>query len=569
MLIYGSTSNYSLRYYKFGSDFDETSVEKYTADLIDSKIHERELDIQQLCYDLYSTPSLLHDGAAILNQNIEAQITDVKKLAFTAITGLNFSITAPTLQNPSLVSGGSLTLGTTYYYRCTALDSYGETAGSNEKSMITTTGNLSVQHKWTTPSNAISFRVYRGTSSLGQDRYYAITTSYISAPTGPTTSVGGTGGTLPIGTYYYIVTALDTYTESIGSTEVTATITNVGQKPTISWNAVTGATKYRIYRGTISGGENKYYEETAPTVSHTDDGTGGTTGSVPTNCTTTFIDTGATPTATGVTAPTYALGILSGKTAVKVDSASGFTSGGNFIITDGTNTETKIIDSIVGLVINLTTALSNNYVKRNTLIAAKSSTWTDNTTSKYVYPTDTAYRLGLGTTTPGGVLDIQGSLSASGDQFAFKLSSSITSSSADAYGLSIAPTLAPPNTKSAYIAYVSPTINAPTGGAVNSYGLYITNPTKTGTGTISNVYGIYIKTPTVGSVENYAVFGGGGKTQLGGTVIIASNLINITTAKTPASSGDTGTTGNICWDTNYIYVCVSTNTWKRAALSTF
>lgn len=43
----------------------------------------------------------------------------------------------------------------------------------------------------------------------------------------------------------------------------------------------------------------------------------------------------------------------------------------------------------------------------------------------------------------------------------------------------------------------------------------------------------------------------------------------INTAKTPASAGDSGTTGDFCWDSNYIYVCVAPNTWKRAPLSSW
>jgi hypothetical protein len=38
---------------------------------------------------------------------------------------------------------------------------------------------------------------------------------------------------------------------------------------------------------------------------------------------------------------------------------------------------------------------------------------------------------------------------------------------------------------------------------------------------------------------------------------------------TPASATATGTTGEIQWDANYIYVCVATNTWKRVAISTW
>jgi len=37
----------------------------------------------------------------------------------------------------------------------------------------------------------------------------------------------------------------------------------------------------------------------------------------------------------------------------------------------------------------------------------------------------------------------------------------------------------------------------------------------------------------------------------------------------PASASANGTTGDISFDVNYVYVCVATNTWKRAALATW
>jgi hypothetical protein len=52
-------------------------------------------------------------------------------------------------------------------------------------------------------------------------------------------------------------------------------------------------------------------------------------------------------------------------------------------------------------------------------------------------------------------------------------------------------------------------------------------------------------------------------------VVNPGNIIRIATTKTPASAGATGTTGDICWDSSYIYVCTATNTWKRAAISTW
>jgi len=37
----------------------------------------------------------------------------------------------------------------------------------------------------------------------------------------------------------------------------------------------------------------------------------------------------------------------------------------------------------------------------------------------------------------------------------------------------------------------------------------------------------------------------------------------------PANSSSTGLPGTVAYDANYLYICVGTNTWKRAALSTW
>ena len=47
-----------------------------------------------------------------------------------------------------------------------------------------------------------------------------------------------------------------------------------------------------------------------------------------------------------------------------------------------------------------------------------------------------------------------------------------------------------------------------------------------------------------------------------GKLIIASPTV-------PASAADTGITGTVCWDSNYVYVCTATDTWKRAAIATW
>lgn len=43
----------------------------------------------------------------------------------------------------------------------------------------------------------------------------------------------------------------------------------------------------------------------------------------------------------------------------------------------------------------------------------------------------------------------------------------------------------------------------------------------------------------------------------------------VVATKTPASASDTGTAGMIAWDSDYIYVCTATDTWKRVGISTW
>lgn len=52
-------------------------------------------------------------------------------------------------------------------------------------------------------------------------------------------------------------------------------------------------------------------------------------------------------------------------------------------------------------------------------------------------------------------------------------------------------------------------------------------------------------------------------------VEINSISLRINSSHTPSSASDFGKEGEIAWDTNYIYICVGTNTWKRVGISTW
>lgn len=54
-----------------------------------------------------------------------------------------------------------------------------------------------------------------------------------------------------------------------------------------------------------------------------------------------------------------------------------------------------------------------------------------------------------------------------------------------------------------------------------------------------------------------------GNANISGTLTLLSDVFTLSNNKTIAASGDAGTKGNICWDNNYLYICVDNNNWKR------
>jgi hypothetical protein len=119
-----------------------------------------------------------------------------------------------------------LTNGTTYYYVVSAVNSYGESANSSEKSatpvlaipaaptgVTATAGDTQINLSWTASTGATSYHVKRSTTNGSG---YA----QVAAPTGTSfNDTGLTNGT----TYYYVVTALNAAGESANSSQASAT----------------------------------------------------------------------------------------------------------------------------------------------------------------------------------------------------------------------------------------------------------------------------------------------------------------------------------------------------------
>lgn len=50
---------------------------------------------------------------------------------------------------------------------------------------------------------------------------------------------------------------------------------------------------------------------------------------------------------------------------------------------------------------------------------------------------------------------------------------------------------------------------------------------------------------------------------------VGGDTMRLRSSRTPASSSAPGNEGDICFDANYAYHCVATNTWKRVAMATW
>jgi hypothetical protein len=99
-----------------------------------------------------------------------------------------------------------------------------------------------------------------------------------ATPASVTATPSASGGTFAAATYFYKVSALFPWGESAVSSEVSAVVVANGSVA-LTWGAATGATGYRVYRGTAAGAESAY--QVATGNSFTDTGSAGTAGTPP------------------------------------------------------------------------------------------------------------------------------------------------------------------------------------------------------------------------------------------------------------------------------------------------
>ncbi|HEV3341035.1 MAG TPA: hypothetical protein VG125_11785, partial [Pirellulales bacterium] len=164
--------------------------------------------------------------------------------ATTALGETTASISPPDLEAvANFQTGGSLGPAT-YYYVVTAVNGNGESTVSDEQPAVILTSTGSAGLNWAVAPGATGYRIFRGTSAGGEN----ILVGTLVGNNGPNVdSFSDTGGS---------GISASPPTVNTASNEESIAIATGNSSVSLSWNAVAGATGYKIYRGTTSGAEN-------------------------------------------------------------------------------------------------------------------------------------------------------------------------------------------------------------------------------------------------------------------------------------------------------------------------
>jgi hypothetical protein len=130
---------------------------------------------------------------------------------------------------------------------------------------------------WTDEGGPVTLPIYSSVASPPTSNTASILSPTISR------TPSGSGGTFAAGTYYWVLTATNANGETLRSNEVSATLSGTTSSVTINWSQITGATGYKLYRGTAAGAENALITTigSGATITYTDTGSAGSGGAPP------------------------------------------------------------------------------------------------------------------------------------------------------------------------------------------------------------------------------------------------------------------------------------------------
>lgn len=167
------------------------------------------------------------------------------------------------------------------------------------------------------------------------------------------------------------------------------------------------------------------------------------------------------------------------------------------------------------------------------------------------------------------------------------------SSASTRYGELIYPTIASGGSATVLVCAAGGSMAA-SSSATTLACFHASNVTLASGASVTNQYGVFVGAGFTGGTNNYGIYSaiasGSGRwnfyadstagNYFGGDTGIKTNgptaaldinadTLRLRTARTPASAAAAGNAGDICWDASYLYICTSTNTWRRIAHDTW
>lgn len=116
-------------------------------------------------------------------------VSEPKSISIYSALRANSTLPVPVLNTVTTSPTGGTLAANTYSWTITALSATGETSKSNQLSVTTTGATSTVTLNWSAVAGATGYRVYRGTSPVGQDVYFTVgaVTTFTDTGTAPTT----------------------------------------------------------------------------------------------------------------------------------------------------------------------------------------------------------------------------------------------------------------------------------------------------------------------------------------------------------------------------------------------
>jgi hypothetical protein len=82
----------------------------------------------------------------------------------------------------------------------------------------------------------------------------------------------------------------------------------------------------------------------------------------------------------------------------------------------------------------------------------------------------------------------------------------------------------------------------------------------------NNLYATTLYGNLIGGLTSVSTFTVSGATTLNSTLTVNGNAI-INSSYVPSANTSPGVAGQVAWDSGHVYICIATNTWRRANIA--